>query len=88
MSPFDGINAEEITSLAGALCFGEDPALWQLDSPNDYRLPKTAEAKDICSRCPVRLKCLAVAMERNEEHGIWGGLTPKERQELRANDAA
>ena len=32
-----------------------------------------APAKDVCSGCPVRLECLADALERGEIWGVWGG---------------
>jgi WhiB family transcriptional regulator, redox-sensing transcriptional regulator len=40
-------------------------------------------AKRICQRCPARRECLNYALEANEQYGIWGGLTAKERQKLR-----
>jgi WhiB family redox-sensing transcriptional regulator len=38
--------------------------------------------KAICTTCPVRVACLAFALERNERFGIWGGLTERERGRL------
>lgn len=29
--------------------------------------------------CPVRVECLAYALSTNERHGIWGGLSSRER---------
>ena len=43
----------------------------------------TLEAKRTCRECPVESKCLAYAIEAKIEHGIWGGMTPKERRALR-----
>jgi WhiB family redox-sensing transcriptional regulator len=37
-----------------------------------------AEVKAVCERCPVRARCLATG--RQEMHGIWGGLTVRERR--------
>lgn len=65
-----------------ALCFGADPRLWvgagEHHSPTDI-----AEAKRICSMCPVRAACLGEALENNEPGGVWGGLTEDERQALK-----
>lgn len=36
-------------------------------------------AKAICKRCPVQGECLADALERQDEFGIYGGTTPDER---------
>ncbi|HZR48714.1 MAG TPA: WhiB family transcriptional regulator [Streptosporangiaceae bacterium] len=41
------------------------------------------EAKQICRRCPVRRECLAFAITNDERFGIWGGLDPDERRNLR-----
>jgi WhiB family redox-sensing transcriptional regulator len=35
-------------------------------------------AKAICGGCPVRAECLEHAMA-HEDHGVWGGMTPRER---------
>ena len=32
-----------------------------------------AVAKSICGSCPVRTKCLAGALSRQEPVGVWGG---------------
>jgi WhiB family redox-sensing transcriptional regulator len=48
----------------------------------------TAEARRICLSCPVRRECLAAALQaeasksKDERHGIFGGLAPKERHRL------
>lgn len=44
-------------------------------------------AKRICQQCPVLEQCLAYALE-NQEKGIWGGTSEKQRQKLRAQEAA
>ena len=36
-------------------------------------------AKAVCARCPVRVKCLAYAMLKPRQPGIWGGATQRER---------
>lgn len=44
------------------------------------------QLKAICAGCQVRTECLDEAMARrptNDEHGVWGGLTARERRNLR-----
>lgn len=41
------------------------------------------EARAICRCCRVRLQCLAYAVVAEEPFGIWGGLDPRERHNLR-----
>ena len=49
-------------------CRRENPQLWFSDLPADLQL-----AKAYCRPCPMRRACLAVAVERHEPHGVWGG---------------
>ena len=39
-------------------------------------------AKLICRGCPVRLECLADALDNGIEFGVWGGMTERERRAL------
>ena len=58
--------------------------------PRDKALyKKTADlAKAYCfgpngkTPCPVRTECLWEAVESDEQHGIWGGLSHRERNAL------
>lgn len=40
-------------------------------------------AKRICQECPVIMQCLEWALYRGEDHGVWGGKTPSELEEMR-----
>jgi WhiB family redox-sensing transcriptional regulator len=37
----------------------------------------------ICGRCPVRVECLAFALDQHEAGGVWGGTTPADRRDMR-----
>ncbi|NXY95449.1 WhiB family transcriptional regulator [Streptomyces sp. BR123] len=39
-------------------------------------------AKAVCADCEVRLECLAQALDNRIEHGVWGGMTERERRAL------
>ncbi|MGA5496688.1 WhiB family transcriptional regulator [Streptomyces cinereoruber] len=43
---------------------------------------KTRPAKEVCGACPVVAECLAHALQRPEEYGVWGGLDEYERADL------
>jgi WhiB family transcriptional regulator, redox-sensing transcriptional regulator len=64
--------------LGRALCRQLDPELW-FPEPWEDDTP----AKAVCGRCPVRAACLAYSLAANAEHGVWGGLSPEERNEIR-----
>lgn len=66
--------------MARGSCVGEDPDMW---FPHGGTL--SVEAKRICAGCDVRLDCLEYAIAHPDKtgHGIWGGLTEKERRQVR-----
>lgn len=39
-------------------------------------------AKSVCAGCPVRVECLADALDNRTEFGVWGGMTERERRAL------
>ena len=40
------------------------------------------QVRQVCYSCPVRLECLADALDSNTTYGVWGGLTERERRAL------
>jgi WhiB family redox-sensing transcriptional regulator len=48
------------------------------------RAARAATAKAICRECPVLEPCRRYALEAEEPYGIWGGLTPVERDSVRS----
>ncbi|WP_133694399.1 WhiB family transcriptional regulator [Mycobacterium sp. BK086] len=48
------------------------------------RMDHEDAAKRICRSCAVRQRCLSYAMEIDEQHGIWGATSPRERLAMRA----
>jgi WhiB family transcriptional regulator, redox-sensing transcriptional regulator len=62
-------SAPSLRVAADALpCRNVDSDLWFSESPAELEL-----AKSLCGKCPVRLECLAGAVEREEPWGVWGG---------------
>jgi WhiB family redox-sensing transcriptional regulator len=47
------------------------------------RFRRERAAKQICTSCEVRTRCLAYALRAGEPFGIWGGTTPEERRSAR-----
>jgi WhiB family redox-sensing transcriptional regulator len=43
--------------------------------------------KDGAPACPVRLQCLLYSDKMDEQHGIWGGLSHRERNALKRKAA-
>jgi WhiB family redox-sensing transcriptional regulator len=63
-------------------CQGVDPDLFFPE-----RGASTNEAKAVCARCAVREQCLEHALTNGEKHGIWGGLSERERRRSRRQRA-
>lgn len=51
--------------------------------PDVFYTRGTQRAKRVCGLCPVKDECLQDALDRDEEFGIWGGLTERERRKLK-----
>lgn len=64
--------------MHAAACRGMDPELF---------FPARGEgidtARHVCRSCDVRAECLAYCMSLDEHHGIWGGLSERDRRQLR-----
>jgi WhiB family redox-sensing transcriptional regulator len=61
---------------ASAACRQDDPESLFVEGAAQNR------AKAVCGGCPVRTECLADALDNRVEHGIWGGMTERERRAL------
>lgn len=64
LAPFDGA-VEAGRTLP---CREYDPDLWFSDAPAELEVAKT-----LCGDCPLRVECLASALDRREPWGVWGG---------------
>ncbi len=68
---------------SGAMAWAERGACRNVD-PDSLFVPGAAQhrAKRVCAACPVRVDCLAEALDNRLEFGIWGGMTERERRSL------
>jgi WhiB family redox-sensing transcriptional regulator len=41
------------------------------------------DAKEVCSHCSVRAECLEFALRNEPLCGVWGGMSERERRQLR-----
>jgi WhiB family transcriptional regulator, redox-sensing transcriptional regulator len=65
-----------------AACRDADPELFFPVTDMGPGARQVADAKAVCARCPVRAQCLDYATEAGLGHGVFGGLTERERSEL------
>ena len=77
------MNADDLAALkarvdSDGLCAQTDPEVFFPELGGTVR-----PAKAVCRRCEVRDDCLTWAMETGEPHGVWGGLSERERMRLR-----
>jgi WhiB family redox-sensing transcriptional regulator len=63
-----------------ARCRGTDAALF---FPPEEDGEDVRDATAICSGCPVARECLEWALDTDEQFGVWGGTTPRERRRLK-----
>lgn len=88
MEPFAKGQLHDYTMLAKAIneaqinpeCYNHPDAFFPDERSNLSTELKWA--KQMCAECPVRLMCAEYAVKW-EDHGLWGGLMPRERFKLR-----
>ena len=49
--------------------------------PSDTRQMKAA--LKICAQCPVKKVCGEYALDHDEEYGVWGGMSERERRRIK-----
>jgi WhiB family transcriptional regulator, redox-sensing transcriptional regulator len=64
LAPLD----RSVELVAELPCRKFNPDLWFSDLPAELEM-----AKAMCGDCPLRVECLAGAVERAEPWGVWGG---------------
>jgi WhiB family transcriptional regulator, redox-sensing transcriptional regulator len=64
--------------------FGKEYHGWQRNRPSLTSV-EIRRAKAICATCPVLWECFQWAMDNDEEYGVWGGTTRRERARLRSS---
>ena len=60
-------------------CKEVDPELFYPEEGADTSF----HAKKVCRSCEVRIQCLKYSLDNEEQHGVWGGLTPKDRRRFK-----
>lgn len=85
-------DAEKIRWQDHAACLTVDPEIFFPERGGSSR-----EAKMVCHGntvpeqgpvrlpCPVRAACLRYALAIREQHGVWGGVGPKQRRGVAEN---
>ena len=68
---------------AAALCREVDP---ELMFPEKWQSPR--DAKRVCMACDVRATCLQWALDTDEQWGVYGGLTVRQRRALKRQAVA
>lgn len=68
---------------ASAACRDEEPELFFASDQTAYGQHTVDEAKAVCRRCPSQDACLQFALDEGIDHGIFGGLTDKDRRNMR-----
>ncbi|MEV4975341.1 WhiB family transcriptional regulator [Streptomyces scopuliridis] len=66
-------------------CAGTDPELFFAHALSTSQVER---AKAVCATCPLMENCLQGALERGEEHGVWGGTDEDDRRRMKRRAAA
>lgn len=68
---------EDESWMDAARCRGLDPDLFFPE-----RGESGDEAKRVCAECPVSEECLSYALRHRISHGVWSGLSERQRRKL------
>lgn len=66
--------------LPDAACIGTDTESFFVEG---YDTSGLKAARRICENCPELERCRDYAIRNDDGYGLWGGLMPKERQQMR-----
>ena len=77
--PVPKVHVMNVSWRKRAACDGLNPEIFYPASEDESA---AAEAKAVCSTCPVRQPCLEHALGNREREGIWGGMTERERRRI------
>jgi WhiB family transcriptional regulator, redox-sensing transcriptional regulator len=66
-----------------SVCRNQDPELFFPIGSTGPALLQIEQAKNVCRRCPVATDCLQWALDTNQEAGVWGGYSEKERRAIK-----
>ena len=61
-----------------AACTGKPYDWFYTDPQGDY-----GRGRAVCTHCPVQSDCLTYALEIGDEQGLWGGMSPTQRDRIR-----
>jgi WhiB family redox-sensing transcriptional regulator len=70
----------DMTWRDDAYCLGSSPELFYFEAGQSKR--KNYAVNEFCAKCDVRERCLEFALNNEERFGVWGGLTPAERNRI------
>lgn len=75
------LNTPTPRDIDSAPCQTVDPEIFFPDPTDTAGITK---AKTFCGNCDqeIKTKCLSFALINRVRYGVWGGLTPDERQKL------
>ena len=81
--------AELFAHLADGEMRWQDQALCAQTDPEAFFPEKggsTRDPKRVCKACEVRAPCLEYALDHDERFGVWGGLSERERRQLKRQE--
>lgn len=72
-------SGEDFAETPACAAAGDPDVFFPISSNDEVRI---SAAREICAGCPLQDACLDRALRVGEAHGVWGGKTEWERDEL------
>lgn len=73
--------------MADANCRGLDPGMF-FPERGTATTEEMHAIRAVCGACTVTEQCLNWSLHYNEKYGVWGGLSGRQRRELKAVNGA
>ncbi len=71
-------NIQDRTWMEEAVCGGAETEAFYSDTERFLR----RLTEQYCKKCPVMNQCLEYALASEDQFGVWGGTTPRQRREM------
>ena len=85
----EGVEKWRYRAKCRGMCSSPETDYWFPPRDKTKYKPIADKAKAVCfgkdgkAECPVRIECLLYSDQNDEQHGIWGGLSHRERNALK-----
>ena len=80
--PFTDFDDKDRKWMEQAECLDAPAHIFFFEDEPAFSRVQVRRARALCDVCPVKVRCLEMALANREMFGVWGGTTPLERRQI------